>query len=415
MDKKFLVHRNKEYTYENFLNDLNLKNEYSSYLYVKNNNPYAIFVSLVHSAIYGYSIEIIDGDLSEKEIEEIGIDQNEFSVVKKLNSLILFKDFEQLLDILKEKKRSYITLYTSGTSGRPKKVSHTLETLTREVKVSGKFKENIWSFSFNPTHMAGLQVFFQAFLNKNTIIYTFDELPKNIPTLIEKYKITNISATSTFYRNILPYFQQGRYFSVERITFGGEKYDQGLEESIKKVFPNAKINNIYASTEAGSLFKAYGDIFEIKESIRKFVKINENNELLIHYSLLGKSESFNLKGEWFNTEDIVELVDTNHFKFVARKSELINVGGYKVNPLEVENTIKKVPGVIDIIIKTRKNSVTGQIIIAEIIKNDGFNDLELKKSIKKFALTHLQEWKVPRIINFVNEISQTRTGKKARK
>lgn len=414
MKKKFLVHKSNEYTYANLLTDLNLKNNYSSILYIKNNNPYEIFLNIIHSLLYGYSIEILDGDFSEIELLEIGVEQSSIYAISQLKNKIILSDFDSLLDKIVNQKEWFLTLYTSGTTGRPKKVSHTLQSLTRNVKISDRFKEDVWSFSYNPTHMAGLQVFFQAFYNKNTIIFTFDEKPKNMPFLIEKYAITHISATSTFYRNILPYFKK-LYGGIKRVTFGGEKYDTNLGIRIKEVFPNAKISNIYASTEAGSLFQARGDVFEIKESIRDLVQINEKGQLLIHNILLGKSESFSLEGDWFITGDIVEPLDSFRFKFVGRQSELINVGGYKVNPIEIENTLITVPGVQEIVVKAKSNSVTGQIIVADVLKDQSYDDKELKKQIKKFASDHLQEWKVPRIINFVDDIPKSRTGKKVRK
>ena len=105
---------------------------------------------------------------------------------------------------------------------------------------------------------------------------------------IERYQVTHISATPTFYRLLLPFEQS--YPSVQRVTLGGEKSDNHLYENIHKIFPEAKINNVYASTEAGSLLVAKGDSFQIPISIRnKFMVVD--NELLIHKSLLGKSDS----------------------------------------------------------------------------------------------------------------------------
>lgn len=413
--KILLVNDGKEYTYEDFINELNSRNHYTSYLYVTENDPFEIFITIIHSLVYGYSLEVLDGDFSNEELKILNIDQKDIKEFKKIEDLFVIGDFHSLINRINNNKDWLLSLYTSGTTGRPKKVSHTLQSLIKSVKIHPKFNSNVWAFSYNPTHMAGLQVFFQAFLNQNTMVFTFKENPQNIPYLIEKYKITHISATSTFYRNVLPYLRKQNFNSMERVTFGGEKYDMNLENSIRDIFPNAQIRNIYASTEAGSMFTGQGDIFEIREEIRSLIKINENNELLIHSSLLGKSKSFFLKEDWFYTGDIVEKVDNYHFRITSRKSEMINVGGYKVNPLEIENELIKVPGVIDILVKPKENKVTGQIIIADVVKDESYDEKELKKEIKRFASTHLQEWKVPRLIKFVTSIPKTRTGKKDRK
>ncbi|QJD85201.1 ANL family adenylate-forming protein [Cohnella herbarum] len=414
MESIFLVHGEHQYTFNKLIEDLNSKRHCSPYLYIEHNEPYDIFLSIIHSLVYDYSLELLDGDFSEQELENIGIEKAMLSVTVEVDLQLRVMDRNDLFHRIKQNKKWTLTLYTSGTSGRPKKVSHTFNTLTRNIKVNDKFDGAIWAFAYNPTHMAGLQVFFQSLLNGNTMIYFFDEQPKNYPQLLEKYSITHISATATFYRNAIHYFHNQVYPSVGSIAFGGEKYDSALESAFKQIFPRAVIRNIYASTEAGSLFVARGNIFYISESIRPFVTIREN-QLFIHRALLGASESLVLDGEWFNTGDLVEQLDRFSFKFLSRQSDLINVGGYKVNPIEVENILMKVPGVVEALVKGKENSVTGMILVADIVKEHGLEEKDLKKTIKQAASLQLQEWKVPRIITFVEEILTTRTGKKARK
>ncbi|MFJ8102460.1 class I adenylate-forming enzyme family protein [Lysinibacillus sp. NPDC096212] len=415
MEKVFLVHNEIVYTYEKLLLDLNNKENESSYVYVKDNHPYDVFLAIIHSLICDYPIEVLDGDFSEKEIIELGINLNALTMTKKIKERLNLCSLDEAIQRINDIENWQLTLYTSGTTGRPKKMSHTFQTLTRNVKIHKKFENDIWAFAYNPTHMAGLQVFFQAFLNQNTLIYMFGESMKKIPALIEEYQITYISSTATFYRNVLPYVQGNSFSMVKRVTFGGEKFDLLLEDRLKAVFPNAKMLNIYASTEAGSLFSAQRDTFEIKPEHQQWVKITAQQELCIHHSLLGHSESLSLVNDWFHTGDLVEMVDDTHFKFQSRQTDMINVGGYKVNPLEVENILMQVPGVIDILVKPKKNSVTGELLVADVIKNQEIDEKELKKELKQYASIHLQEWKVPRIIKFVDELPSTRTGKKVRK
>jgi len=415
MEKAFLVHNEVVYTYEKLLAVLSNKENYSSYLYVKDNHPYEVFLAIIHSLLFDYPIELLDGDFSEKEIGELGLHVKDVLMITKMAEPSHFIHFDEILQKIQAIEKWHITLYTSGTTGRPKKVSHSFQSITRNVKKHTKLENDVWAYAYNPTHMAGLQVFFQALLNQNTLIYVFGEPMKWVPELIEKYGVTNISATSTFYRNVLPYLQEDIYSTIKRVTFGGEKFDTVLEGKLKSIFPNAKMTNVYASTEAGSLFAAQGDTFEIREEHLQFVKITTEQELCIHESLLRQSNSLVSNDMWFHTGDLIEMIDETHFKFLSRRSDMINVGGYKVNPLEVEHLLIQVPGVIDILVKSKKNSVTGELLVADVIKNDEVDEKELKKEIKQFATTHLQEWKVPRIIKFVDKLPSTRTGKKVRK
>lgn len=408
----FFYWEKKGKTYQQLIEDIN--NQKTLEKYIKKTDAYEILKNIIVSLISGEKIILLDSDFTKEGMNNLGISLQEINQEIKLKKDKI-NSFEELLEQINKKKEGWeITLYTSGTTGRPKKVKHNLQSLTRGVKVSEKYKNNIWAFAYNPTHFAGLQVFFQAFYNKNPLIYVFDMDRKIIEETLNRFQVTHISATPTFYRSIIPYIKQ-QIPTVERLTMGGEKYDETLENILIKIFPNAEIRNVYASTEAGSIFSAKGDIFRISERLRDKIKINEDNELLIHKSLLGESETLKLDGEWYRTGDLVEKIDDDHFKFISRKTEMINVGGYKVNPHEVENEIKKVEGVIDVLVKARNNRITGSILTAEVEVMEGINKKEKEKEIIKVLEKNLQNWKIPRIITFVDNIELTRTGKKVRK
>jgi acyl-coenzyme A synthetase/AMP-(fatty) acid ligase len=82
---------------------------------------------------------------------------------------------------------------------------------------------------------------------------------------IKQYRITNLSSTPTFYRLLLPLEES--FNSVKKITIGGEKSDAHLISEIEKAFPNARINNVYGSTETGPLFSSQNDEFLFRKNI----------------------------------------------------------------------------------------------------------------------------------------------------
>ncbi|WP_448376846.1 ANL family adenylate-forming protein [Fervidobacterium sp.] len=414
MDKLFLIdlERNLTKTYSEFFRDL--QNKTFLHPIIRVSNPYEVFLSITRSLLAGVTVDLLDSDLSDSEINRLGITDKDLSEQLELERIHV-PDFETFKEYLLLGSKTWkIGLYTSGTTGRPKKVYHSFSSLTRNVKVGPKYTDNIWAFAYNPTHVAGVQVFFQALMNQNSIVFVFDLEKQKIPFVLENYKVTNISATPTFYRTILPLFEKP-VETVYRVTLGGEKFDPGLEVALRKVFPNAKIVNIYASTEAGTLLSTDGEFFSIPEGKERYFKIAEDGELLVHKEYLGESTDIILDGEWYHIGDIVEFTEDGRIRFVGRKNEMINVGGYKVNPNEVEEEIKKIDGVVDAYVYARKNQLTGNILVAEVVLRDKENSTqEMEKIIYEKLRTSLQNWKIPRIIKFVDEIKLTRTGKKVR-
>lgn len=405
---EFLIDGNMSYTYAELLNELNSRRSYVPYY--QTGNLYSFFVNFLFAVSRNQSITLIDSDISSSELV------NYDSVC--LNQEVSIGGYSQPLKSLEDLIRlclgstSEITLFTSGTTGQPKKVVHSLQSLTRLVRVGEKQTGKVWGFAYNPTHMAGTQVFFQALLNGNTIVNVFNKQRGDIYELIEKTRISHISATPTFYRLLLP--KQKEYPWVERVTLGGEKSELELYNAIKLIFPGAKISNIYASTEAGSIFASNGDIFQIPEADKDRFKI-VNDELLIHRSLLGEGvNSSQMLGDYYHTNDLVEWVDEERgtFKFKSRKNELINVGGYKVNPSEVEKEITMIDGVKQVLVYGKSNSVLGNILCADIVL---FDDSVTELKVRTVLSEKLQDFKIPRRIKFVECIELTRTGKTKRK
>lgn len=388
------------------IDDINNTSIYNPYC--KSADYYTVFKHIILSLLIDEEIILLDSDFTESELINLTgrSDYIEFNKpIEKCKVSNLSNQRELLEQLSNSSKNWKITLFTSGTTGIPKKVSHDFKSITRFVKVSERNEKSIWGFAYNPTHMAGIQVFFQALLNDNSIIRLFGLDTKDIYTEITNNGITHISATPTFYRLLLPCNET--FPSVERITSGGEKFNEKTFKQLNQVFPNAKITNVYASTEAGTLFASQNDIFSVRPEYESLIHI-ENNELLIHRSLMGNTGT-NVD-EWYNTGDVIEIVSQKplKFRFVNRKSEMINVGGYKVNPLEVEEAILALSGINNVRVYSKSNSVLGNIICCEVVTN---SSQITESSIRTFLQSKIQEFKIPRIIRFVDELTTTRTGK----
>jgi len=395
--------KNKEYTFEDLFKGLNQLNSIPAYIHTY--DYFEIFLLITASLIHQKHVTLLDFDFRESELLKLGLTGESLGNQISLSNKILV-DKNNFYNLLRNSTGWELTLFTSGTTGQPKKISHSFENLTRMVKISDIKGNDVWGFAYNPTHIAGIQVFFQALLNLNSIINLFGQSKATVYSLIRKFNITNISATPTFYRMLVPHDEN--FNSVKKITSGGECFDQNILELLKKVFPGAKILNIYASTEAGSLFSSKSNTFTLNAKNKDFVKIR-NGELLVHKSLLGFSDVLGIE-DWYNTNDMVEIIheDPLTFRFIYRKNEMINVGGNKINPNEVEEILNRYPGVNLSKVYGKKNSILGNILMADI-KTDNENITE--KELKSFLKDYLQPVKIPRVINLVNTIETTRSGK----
>ncbi len=430
-------------TWTEFLEDIKNRSEYRPFVLTSSTGE--VFTQLVLSLLAGAEITLLDADFSKDELEALGITPEllkpeplklDPSTLKLLNpstlklfnfstkepanasthKLVNFSTKEpanasahklvnastlKLLNYSKDNWR--ITLYTSGTTGLPKKITHGFSSLTRAVKIAEDKRNDVWGFCYNPTHIAGLQVFFQALLNGNTIINLFRYGKRQIIEAVRNYNITHLSATPTFYRMLLPL--ETEFPQVRRITSGGERFDNRTMERIKKTFPNAKITNIYASTEAGTLLVSDGDLFRIKKEFADVLKI-ENGELLVHRSLTGMDGV----EEWYATGDMVEIVrrEPLRFRFKHRSDELLKIGGYKVDPQEVESVILRHGGVKNCRVYGKNNPVIGTVLLCDVVPS---GERITESEILSWLKDKLQPFKIPRMITVVDEIELTRSGK----
>ncbi len=398
-----------EKTYADLLSDISGNDlEFTPFCYTS--DYYLIFKQIIISLMLDKEITILDYDLSGEEIEGLGI--KEALITQRFeNPLRSSLTFDNFLSTFSNHDKWRINLFTSGTTGQPKKVSHTFKSITKSTRQAEKHAKSIWGYAYNPTHIAGIQVFFQALLNKNSIIRIFGYSKKDIQLCLKKFKVTHLSGTPTFYRLLVDNIAV--FPSIKNLTFGGEKFDKRLSDSLSRSFPNAKILNVYASTEAGTIFASSGETFTIKEKFESNVKIKDN-EILIHESIIGISSNIKLIDSWYHTGDLVEVIskDPLEFKFSSRKNEMINVGGYKVNPNEVEQVILSMPEVYDVSVFSKPNSVVGNLLCCNIVLQENYQ-LSVKQLKDQLSAT-LQPFKIPRIVKFVDSIEKTKTGKKKR-
>ena len=188
----FLFNGAEEYSYKMLVEYINQHKKYFP-LY-KTHDIFAYFENLIKAIVTNRPLVLLDSDLNPSEVA--GVDESQVNIAVQLPDYH-FDDINSVVAAL-QKSSSEITIFTSGTTGQPKKVVHSIETLTRSVHLGDRYKGQVWAYAYNPTHMAGLQVFFQAFENQNTLVNVFNMQRSDVYQKIAQYQITHISATPTF-------------------------------------------------------------------------------------------------------------------------------------------------------------------------------------------------------------------------
>jgi acyl-coenzyme A synthetase/AMP-(fatty) acid ligase len=370
----------------------------------------ALLRALIRALVLGKALTIFDGDFSEEACRQLGGTPDLFETAE-VSIFPRIGDLDAFLRALQAANGFNLTLFTSGSTGLPKRVTHSRETLLRTVRTGPAYAADVWALAFNPTHMAGVQVILQALFNANPLVDVFRAPPSVITQALKNSGITHISATPSFFRLLLPL--DGPLRSVRSVTLGGEASDEGLHARLRTAFPEARLRNLYASTEAGTVLRAEGEGFVIPATLREQVRI-EDNRLLLHRSLLATFSGGTVEaGEWYDTGDRVEFLDGEGvvFRIVARERPWINVGGDKVDPAEVEAALCAHPAVAQARVFGRANSVLGNLLAAEIVLAEGQDDFDAI-ALRRDLADRLQAHKIPRFFEVVSQLSLGRTGKR---
>lgn len=391
-------------TYESLWAELSAE-ELDHAPFLRPSTPGEAVVAMAKALLLGQPLTLFDADFSPDELGALGGADHVLGQRLRVRGV----DAPTLADALARCRRPNgfrLTLFTSGSTGVPKKVTHALESLTRTLRVDEKHSRSRWGLAYSPTHIAGVQVILQALFNGSSLIYLFQADRSAILKEIVEQGITHLSATPSFYRLLLPVEQP--LTGVRAVALGGERSDATLLGRLGELFPRARLRNLYASTEAGTLLVAEDDIFAIADGLADRIRIVDK-QLEVHRSLLGEVEAGLTVDEWYRTGDVVEVVSDSplRFRILSRDRDWVNVGGHKVNPGEVEVALLGCPGVREARVYGRPNSVVGYLLCAEVVADEGFSEA----AARAWLAERLQPAKIPRLIKVVAEIPRTRTGK----
>jgi acyl-coenzyme A synthetase/AMP-(fatty) acid ligase len=318
-------------------------------------------------------------------------------------------------------------LFTSGTTGRPKMVGHSLAGLTGAIGRGRASDTVVWGTFYDIRRYGGLQIFLRALHDGGSLVLSDAQEPVgDFLSRLGRHGVTHMSGTPSHWRRALM-SPAAHAMSPRYVRLSGEIADQAILDNLAAFYPTARVGHAYASTEAGvgfdvndgkegfpaSLIGAPGEV-EMKV-VDGTLRIRSPRAAS---GYVGASAPALADRDGFvDTGDMLERIG-ERYHFAGRKGGIINVGGLKVHPEEVEGVINRHPQVRMSLVHPRKSPITGAIVVAEVVlreeaKADGVDARigVLRGEILDLCRARLAQHKVPAMIRFVPALSVAASGK----
>jgi acyl-coenzyme A synthetase/AMP-(fatty) acid ligase len=327
-------------------------------------------------------------------------------------------------------QRTEWILLTSGTMGRPKMVVHTLASLSGAIGDNGRpASPVVWSTFYDIRRYGGLQIFLRAILTGASLVLT-SAAESTTDFLIRAggRGVTHISGTPSHWRRALM-SPSARSIAPQYVRLSGEIADQSILDTLRSFYPKAKVAHAFATTEAGVGFEVRDGLAGFPASLVGHLGADvemkvEDGSLRIRSArtaarYIGQQGRALADADGFvDTGDMLEPRGDRYY-FVGRRDGVINVGGQKVHPEEVEGVINRHPHVRMSLVRSRRNPLTGALVIADVVLETGVDSADegacsFRDEILLLCRGELPPYKVPAAINFVTDLAVGASGKIAR-
>ena len=347
----------------------------------------------------------------------IRLDKDQLSIERNSNV-----ELHPMVQSLVVSKQAGLVLFSSGSTGEPKAMVHNLDNLVNSYQ--GKKIKNLNMLVFLMfDHIGGLNTLLNTLAMGARIILPANRNPEYIAGLIEEYQVYVFPASPTFLNMMLMAKVQDKYNlkSLRMITYGTESMPESLLLKLRVAFPKTRLLQTFGTSETGIVQTSSrsSDSLEIKiDGPNTQYKIVEGELWLksktqVMGYLNASMESFTEDG-WFKTGDLVEEVKNGYLKIKGRAKEIINVGGEKVLPSEVESIVLEIEGVSDCTAYGAKNAITGQMVAIQIVLEADMDKKKAKSFIRKYCKQKLDSYKVPVKFEFVDQTNFSERFKKKR-
>ena len=344
--------------------------------------------------------------------QSLEITQADYSIHIKNEQMEFFKNTvnnenlsaNQYWGELRAREHAGLVLFSSGSTGKPKAIVHDVELLLNKFLQKKRVARVVGFLMFD--HIGGVNTLFHTLFNQGCFIILKDRFPKTVLESIEKNQASALTTTPTFLNLLLLSGIDHQYQtqSLKHINFSTEKMHGTVLKKLKNLFPAVRFSQSYGLSETGVLPIVSDQSDEV------WIKIDTNRcqyrvvdsllEIKTQSSMLGylnAKKSFTSDG-FYQTGDQVEERD-GRIRILGRRSELINVGGEKVYPSEIEEVVESMPGVFQASVTSEPNLLIGSLIVLTVfLKNTQEGTDEFKLRMHRFCKALLPSYKIPKKI-----------------
>ncbi len=318
-----------------------------------------------------------------------------------------------------ERDRPGLILFSSGSTGKSKAAVHDLVPMLEKFKLRRHTLRTITFLLFD--HIGGFNTLLYCLSNAGCVITVSDRSPETICRTIERHRVELLPTSPTFLNLMLVSgaIPNHDLSSLKMVTYGTEVMPETTLQRFHEILPEVKLLQTYGLSEVGILrskslasdslwVKVGGEGFETRVVDGK-LEIKAESAML---GYLNAPSPFTEDG-WFITGDAVE-VDGDFIKILGRESEIINIGGEKVYPAEVEGALQLMDGVEDAVVAGEKHPLTGQIIFARVKLSTDESLAEFRTRMREFCRERLPKYKIPQKIEIVDSSMHGERFKKMR-
>ncbi len=359
----------------------------------------------------------------EKEDEFTEVGQAQFVIDSEIFriSKLSFEGQHALYDSIRSDRAPGVVFFSSGSTGASKGTVHNAARLMEKFRNPGKNLRTLAFLLFD--HIAGIDTLFYSLANQSTLVLTQNRSPDFVASLIDRHKVEVLPTAPSFLNLLMLSGAPERHdlSSLKIITYGSEMMAQSTLERCAKTFPFAKIIQKYGTSETGALsgksksntstwIKLGGNGVEWRVVDDKF-EIKANTTML---GYLNAPSPFTDDG-YFKTGDRVEQ-DGEYVRFLGRDSDIINIGGQKVFPAEIENLLRDMDEVADVAVYGQSHPILGAAVVAKILpKNKDWPAIEARKAVRAHLSGKIEGYKIPQKILLTDEALTTSRFKQIRK